>query len=223
MRVTVSAREQKARRLSTSHLEQAVGAFRRDGYVVIENAVPHERLNLLREKMDEDARLMIEREKWGGGGHLKGHLQQAPPPFAPFVLSDIVANPFAIQVNIALLGPGIYNALYTANTNSPGRVKQPLHRDGSLLWPGHEFAHPTSATSSTSARAMRPRRTAPWSCGLGPTCILLRKNCSAAAWSGHRARSRRPCGGAPTKAASSCVTCAGGTAECPTARIRYGT
>ena len=173
--------------------------------------------------MDEDARLMIEREKWGGAGHLKGHLQQAPPPFAPFVLSDIVANPFAIQVNIVLLGPGIYNALYTANTNSPGSVKQPLHRDGSLLWPGHEFAHPTSAIVVNICARDATEENGAWSCGLGPTCILLRKSCSAAAWSGHSARSCRPCGGAPTKAASSCVTCACGTAECPTARIRYGT
>ncbi len=145
MHVTVNAREQKTRRLSAQRLEQAVDAFRRDGYVVIENAVPHEPLDLLRQKMDEDAHLMIAREMWKGDGRQQGHLQQAPPPFAPFVFPDIVANPFAIQVNTALLGPGIYNALYTANTNCPGSIKQPLHRDGNLLWPGHDFAHPTSA------------------------------------------------------------------------------
>ena len=49
MRVTVSAREQKARRLSTSHLEQAVGAFRRDGYVVIENAISADEVQVLLE------------------------------------------------------------------------------------------------------------------------------------------------------------------------------
>ena len=131
--------------MSARHIAQAVEAFRRNGYVVIENAVPHEPLDILREKMDEDAQLMVDRKKWGGAGHLRGHLQQAPPPFAPFVFPEIVANRFAIQVSTALLGKGIYNALYTANTNCPGSRKQPLHRDGSLLWPGNEPSHPTSA------------------------------------------------------------------------------
>ena len=145
MLVTVSARERTAGRMGARHLKQAVEAFRRDGFVVIENAVAHEPLDILREKMDEDAQLMIDRRKWGGAGHLRGHLQQAPPPFTPFVFGEIVANPFAIQVNTALLGKGIFNELYTGNTNCPGSRKQPLHRDGSLLWPGNGHAHPTAA------------------------------------------------------------------------------
>ena len=115
-----------------------------DGYVVIENAVPHEPLDILREKMDQDSRVLIDRELWGGAGGLKGHLQQGPPPFAPFVFREIVANPFVIQVNTALLGEGIFNSFYNGNTNCPGSGTQPLHRDGPHLWPGHEPAHPTA-------------------------------------------------------------------------------
>ena len=143
MPITISRRELTSRRLSGRHVKQALEAIRCDGYVVIENAVPHEVLDTLREKMTEDSQTMIDLKKWGGAGHLKGHLQQAPPPFAPFVFPEIVANPFAIQVNTALLGGGIFNALYTGNTNCPGSQIQPLHRDGALLWPGNETAHPT--------------------------------------------------------------------------------
>ena len=52
---------------------------------------------MLREKMDQDSRILIDREQWGGAGQLKGHLQQGPPPFAPFVFREIVANPFVIR------------------------------------------------------------------------------------------------------------------------------
>ena len=130
--------------MSPGRLKQAVEAIRRDGYVVIENAVPHEPLDILREKMDQDSKVLIDREQWGGAGGLKGHLQQGPPPFAPFVFREIVANPFVIQVNTALLGEGIFNSFYNGNTNCPGSNTQPLHRDGPHLWPGHEPAHPTA-------------------------------------------------------------------------------
>ena len=144
MYITIAKRELTSRRMSKRHVNQAVEAIRRDGYVVVENVVPHGPLDILREKMDEDSRVMIDLKKWGGAGHLRGHLQQAPPPFAPFVFPDIVANPFVIQVTTALLGGGISNNLYTGNTNCPGSQTQPLHRDGNSLWPGIEPAHPTA-------------------------------------------------------------------------------
>ena len=90
--------------MSSGSLEQAVEAVRRDGCVVIENAVPHAPLDVLREKMDQDSRVLVDRKLWGGAGGLEGHLQQGPPPFAPFVFREIVANPLVIQVSTALLG-----------------------------------------------------------------------------------------------------------------------
>ena len=48
--------------------------------------------------MDADSQILIKAKKWGGAGMLKGHLQQGPPPFAPYIFSDIVANPYVIQV-----------------------------------------------------------------------------------------------------------------------------
>ena len=142
--ISLTKKETAAQRMSPGRLKQAVEAIRRDGWVVIENAVPHEPLDMLREKMDQDSKVLIARALWGGAGGIKGHLQQGPPPFAPFVFRAIVANPFVIQVNTALLGEGIFNSFYNGNTNCPGSGTQPLHRDAPHLWPGHAPAHPTA-------------------------------------------------------------------------------
>ena len=144
MEITVQSKELAAGKLTDAHVEQAVKAIRVDGYVVLENVVSHEHLDILRERMDADSQILINEEKWGGAGRLKGHLQQGPPPFAPYIFRDVVANPYVIQVTKELLGPGLYNNFYNGNTNSPGSTTQPLHRDGAHLWPDQKVAHPTT-------------------------------------------------------------------------------
>jgi ectoine hydroxylase-related dioxygenase (phytanoyl-CoA dioxygenase family) len=145
MAIKVGREEIAAGKISPAHLKEAVQAVRREGYVVLEDIVSHAHLDLLRERMDEDSRKLIAAKKWGGAGQLPGHLQQGPPPFAPYVFSDIVANPFVIQVSRELLGEGLYNSFYNGNTNCPGSSTQPLHRDGGHLWPGLEVAHPAAS------------------------------------------------------------------------------
>ncbi|RKU05527.1 hypothetical protein C6503_27035 [Candidatus Poribacteria bacterium] len=144
MEITVQPKELADRKLSDAHVKQAVDAIRVDGYVVLENVVSHEHLDILRERMDADSQILINSERWGGAGGLKGHLQQGPPPFAPYIFRDIVANPYVVQVTQELLGPGLYNNFYNGNTNCPGSITQPLHRDGAHLWTDQEVAHPTT-------------------------------------------------------------------------------
>ena len=130
--------------LTEQHVKQAVEAILVEGYVILENVIKHDHLDILRERMDADSQKLIKAEKWGGAGMLKGHLQQGPPPFAPFIFKDIVANPYVIQVTKELLGEGVYNNFYNGNTNCPGSGTQPLHRDGDHLWSKQEVAHPTA-------------------------------------------------------------------------------
>lgn len=144
MEITVQPKELAAGKLTEAHVAQALKAIRVEGYVVLENVVSHEHLDVLKERMDADSQTLIEVQKWGGAGRLKGHLQQGPPPFAPYIFKDIVANPYVVQVTKALLGPGVYNNFYNGNTNCPGSTTQPLHRDGDHLWLGQEIAHPTA-------------------------------------------------------------------------------
>ncbi len=144
MEITVRPKELSSGKLSDKHVNQAVEAIRVDGYVVLENIINHDHLDILRERMDDDSRKLIKAERWGGAGMLKGHLQQGPPPFAPYIFKDIVANPFVVQVTKTLLGEGVYNNFYNGNTNCPGSGTQPLHRDGDHLWLNQKVAHPVS-------------------------------------------------------------------------------
>lgn len=144
MVITVKPNELSAGSLTDKHVRQAVEAIRVDGYVVLENIVKHKNLDILRERMDADSQKLIKAEKWGGAGMLIGHLQQGPPPFAPYIFKDIVANPYVIQVTKELLGAGVYNNFYNGNTNCPGSGIQPLHRDGDHLWQNQKVAHPTA-------------------------------------------------------------------------------
>ena len=125
-------------------LQEVIATLQGDGYVVIENAVSDEPLDVLQEKMDEDTRRLMAADKWGGAGAVEGHLQQGPPPHAPYMFPEIVANPFAVQVTKAVLGEGVYNAYYNGNTNTPGSGLQPLHRDALEVWPGWKGTHPAT-------------------------------------------------------------------------------
>jgi hypothetical protein len=142
MEITLTAEEQKQEQLSQAHLTQAVQAIQNEGFVVLNHAVRPEHLEQLLERMTADSLQLLEAERWGGAGRVKGHLQQGAPPFAPYVFRDIVANPFAIQVTSSILGKGAFNRFYNGNTNCPGSQKQPLHRDNSPLWLNLPVAHP---------------------------------------------------------------------------------
>jgi len=145
MNIAISTQERTAETLSSAHLDQAVAAIRNDGYAVLEDIVSHDHLDQLREQMDKDAQLLYDAKQWSGAGGLPGHLMLGPPPFAPFVFRDIVANPFAIQVSQAILGDSFFNGFYCGNTNCPGSQTQPLHRDSDHLWPDLEAAHPAAS------------------------------------------------------------------------------
>jgi len=116
---------------------------------MLADVIDHEHLDTLRKRMDADSQKLISAEKWGGAGRIPGHLQQGPPPCAPYVTRDIVANPFAIQVTHAILDDGLYNRFYNGNANCPGSGTQPLHADAPHLWSGldtgMETAHPAAS------------------------------------------------------------------------------
>jgi hypothetical protein len=145
MEITITPTERSQEQLTDEHLTQAVKAVRELGYVILADVINHDHLDLIRERMTADSHKLIAADKWGGAGSIKGHLQQGPPPFAPYIFRDIVANPFAIQVSHALLGDGLYNRFYNGNANTPGSGTQPLHADAPHLWPNMAVAHPVSS------------------------------------------------------------------------------
>ena len=143
--VVVTPKEYAAGKMSDSKVAKAVAAVLEDGYAVIENAADHACLDVLRERMNVDSQKLIGNKHWGGAGRVKGHLQQGPPPFAPYIFRDVVSNPFAIQVSKGILGEGVYNSFYNGNTNTPGSGLQPVHRDLHELWPSWEGTHPPTS------------------------------------------------------------------------------
>ncbi len=142
MEIAVTPPERKRERLTDAHLSQALRAVREDGYVILTDVIDLTHLDIMRERMDADSQTLIDARKWGGAGRVEGHLQQGPPPFAPYVFRDVVANPFAAQVTHALLGDGMCNRYYNGNCNGPGSGLQPLHADGPHLFPQMKEPHP---------------------------------------------------------------------------------
>ena len=65
-----------------------------------------------------------------GGSSVPGHGSARLPRTAPFVFSEIVANPLIEQVVAAALGPRPYLNVYGGNLNFPGSGTQELHMDG---------------------------------------------------------------------------------------------
>ncbi len=131
--------------LSDHMLSLVLTAIRQDGYAIIENIVNCKYLDQIGQQMDEDSTILIAKKQWGGAGKIYGHLQQGPPRHAPYVVEDVVANPFVIQVAKCLLGVRAFNAFYNGNTNCPGSQIQPLHRDGPILWANMTKPHPTAS------------------------------------------------------------------------------
>lgn len=92
MELTICPVELAKGEMSHTHLNQALEAIRKEGYVVLGNIVSHAHLDILRERMDEDSQTLIKAGQWGGAGRIKGHLQQAPPlspPMYSAILSPI--------------------------------------------------------------------------------------------------------------------------------------
>ena len=146
MHIEISAAERAAERLTERHISQAAQAIEQKGFVVLAQAIAHDHLDILYEKMLADTRELITASDRGEeiSGWKRGHLQQKPPHHAPYIFRDIVANPFAIQVTKSVLGAGLFNAFYSGNTNLPDSEEQPLHRDALPLWPAWPHAHPAT-------------------------------------------------------------------------------
>jgi len=141
--LTLSEEERRSEQLTAEHLAAAVRALRQDGYVILEDVIAHEHLDVLRAKMDEDLKTLLTAKRLPHN-FVRNHLQQDPPPLAPYVFRDVVANPWVVQVSRAVLGEGFFNSFYSGNTNLPGSTEQPVHADIGQLWRGLSVGHPAA-------------------------------------------------------------------------------
>jgi ectoine hydroxylase-related dioxygenase (phytanoyl-CoA dioxygenase family) len=142
--IQVSAEEVGSGRLAEEHLQAAVSAMRADGFVVLENVIDLEHLDVLREKMLADVALFTARED-APYNFNTSNVQQDPPPFPPYLFRDVLLNEMVIAVTRELLGPGVKNGYYSGNTALKSTQRQPVHVDTGQLWTGLEVASPAYA------------------------------------------------------------------------------
>jgi hypothetical protein len=140
VRIQVTSNEYRARKLDDDTLKAAVDAIYADGFVVLGGVIDLAVLDEMKPKLDADTAELLRRRKRDDVGLLSGHLSQPMSPRKEHIYSDVVTNPLVIQVTAEILGEGVHNHFYNANTNMPGSQRQPLHRDAPHL--GHDPVHP---------------------------------------------------------------------------------
>ncbi|KAE9375242.1 phytanoyl-CoA dioxygenase family protein [Stipitochalara longipes BDJ] len=140
--VSVSSEEKAQGRLTNQNLELANRALHHDGLVVLENAISHEKLDFLNEKMVDDAKKLQGRGEESPYNYNKGNIQQDPPLTKKFFDKEIFLNPLATQVTSSVLGPRPRLSFISGNSALPPSLgiepkAQPTHSDA-------DFAHPSS-------------------------------------------------------------------------------
>ena len=122
-------------------VRHALASLDEDGFVVLENAVDPAHLDILKERMLADVAKILARPD-APFNFNAGNIQQAPPPFAPYLFSDVLFNERVIAVTHALFGDGVKNAFYSGNTALRSDARQPVHPDVAQLWPNLAAAPP---------------------------------------------------------------------------------
>ena len=144
MIITVQPNELVEGKLSKTHVEQAVKAIRVEGYVVIENIINHEHLDILRERMDADSQELIKAKSGVVRGCLRDiynrdHLRL---PLISSATSLRILTSFRFQRSCLVQVCIIISTMVIQTV--PGSSTQPLHRDGDHLWQNLEVAHPAA-------------------------------------------------------------------------------
>ncbi|EED20882.1 conserved hypothetical protein [Talaromyces stipitatus ATCC 10500] len=141
-----SEREIRNARLSDQNLEIAMHSLHRDGLVVIENAILHDCLDRLNEKMVQDAYTLQARKRDSPYNYNPGNIQQDAPPVKKYFDTRIFMNPIATQITSTALGPRPKWTFCSGNTAMPPTadhppMSQPVHSDADFAHPDHPFAY----------------------------------------------------------------------------------
>jgi len=137
----ITAEEVQCGQMRPEHLTAAVEALQVDGFVVLKNVIEIAHLEILREKMLQDVRTILERDD-APYNFNTSNIQQDPPPYPPYLFRDVLLNDMAVAVTRAILGPGVKNSFYSGNTALPSTLRQPVHVDSGQLWKNLEAAPP---------------------------------------------------------------------------------
>ncbi|OMP82463.1 hypothetical protein BK809_0006773 [Diplodia seriata] len=146
--VKVSDAEVNAGKLDWRNVEIATRALHRDGLVVLEGLIRHEKLDKLNRKMVEDAYVLQAMGDDGPFNYNKGNIQQDPPLTKQWWEPSIFVNPIVTQVTSTTLGPDPRMSFISGNTalgpstdgdGDPPQA-QPTHTDADFDHPSSPFA-----------------------------------------------------------------------------------
>ena len=132
----ISDSERNSGVLSSDTLAAIVRDINAVGYAVVEQVISQETSDLLSEAVLED----VERIRATGQptqherNTAEGHLQLGLRRYAPYVKTELVANPLIECVVARVLGRGAWLGFYNGNVNCPGSAYQPLHFDRPFSW-----------------------------------------------------------------------------------------
>ena len=139
---TITDDERRSGTLAADKLQSIRHDFETIGYAVVGDLISAETCDLLLESVLKDVVKVRARpeptthEQRTGIGHLQLGLRRT----APYVKSELVANPLIESIIIALLGEGAWLGFYNGNVNCPGSGNQPLHLDRPFAWKTEEEA-----------------------------------------------------------------------------------
>lgn len=131
IRIELTAEERKTGDLAPDKLAAAVAAMAEDGVVALGQAIDLAPVEALCDKMLAD--LAAYEAQYEIDNNFQG---VRPPPFQPYLFSEIVFNEPAITVSRAILGPGATLTSYGANTAFVGSGTQHVHADAVPPEPG---------------------------------------------------------------------------------------
>lgn len=141
-RFDVTHDEREAGGLTAEKLREIKHSFETIGFAVVGGLISAETCELLAQTIVEDVAAIRTRDERTQHeqrtGH--GHLQLGLRRYAPFVRSELVANPLIESIIATLLGEGAWLGFYNGNVNTPGSGFQPLHLDRPFSWKSEEAA-----------------------------------------------------------------------------------
>jgi hypothetical protein len=140
IRIDLTETERQSGYMTPAHLAQAIAALADDGLVALPAVVNPTHLDILNERMADD--LVYFKRRHAVDLNYQG---LNPPPFRPYLFKDILLNDLVIQVTHAVLGDGVTNIGYNANTSFSGSEPQPVHADVAQLWNGLPTPSPAFA------------------------------------------------------------------------------
>lgn len=116
--------------LDKPSVESIQDSLEDNGAVLIHDVIDKDYLRMLKVRMDEDSKTLLEFcQEHGYQPTSKGHLQQTPPTHPPYLHRDVLAQPFIWSVLKGLLGNSAGIIFLGGNTNCPDSEPQSVHID----------------------------------------------------------------------------------------------